>query len=277
MSRLPEPRRLLSRSPKDSPLRLALNAARSREPRAAELQALEKSLLSVIAGQLGEPSALGTRPAAPRLDAAGTLTGSQSGSPLVAKVGALVVTLGLVMGGVWWSLGDTPPRKLAPGPASTELPTPAPSEPSAQGVRSDSTAVPSKPAAPVQASRTDCAHPPCAQKLLAPLPRHRAAPPGPDAAPSASAANAALSELQLIDQARAALRNSPTRALALANQHERQFPHGSMAEERDVITISALVAMGQTSRARTLATAFLRENAGSAYARRVEATLSSIP
>ncbi|MEO8901179.1 MAG: hypothetical protein ABI488_05840 [Polyangiaceae bacterium] len=201
---------------------------------------------------------------------------SRGGGSLVAKVGGLVVTVGLALAGVWWSLHQ---GTVGPTPAFTGLP--ATHERSPHAVPSEQLAAASELATPDRARAPACANPPCARPRLPALPiaRHRVDPQAasPDAALSARATDAALGELQLIDEAREALRSSPARALALADQHKQQFPHGSMAEERDVIAISALVAMGQTTRARALATTFLRANSGSAYARRVEATLSSMP
>jgi hypothetical protein len=55
----------------------------------------------------------------------------------------------------------------------------------------------------------------------------------------------AIEEYQLIRAAREALPNDPARALSLARAHERRFPHGVLAQEREVLLISALKRLGQ--------------------------------
>lgn len=275
MSRLTEPRRLLSRSPKDSSLLVALTAARARQPRAGELQALAESLRGVMENEPAQPNTIEMPPPSSPVETAPDAV-SRSGGSLALKVGTLMVTLGMLVGGVSWSVQHTHRGTAAASSAVTRLPARPPSERPPQAVRSEPAAATSN----LADRASECANAPCARRnAQAPRAGRRVDPQAPIAVASSSlrAADATLSELQLIDEAREALQSSPTRALALANQHEQQFPHGSMAEERNVIRISALVALGQTSRARALATAFLRANRGSAYARRVEEALSASP
>lgn len=267
MSRLPEPRRLLSRAPKASAVGLALTAAQAREPRADELRALADSLLGLMDDAPGTTHPAGAPSAATPGTASGTLAVARRGRALVTKLAALA----LLAGGVWWGLRQAPQGPPAPPPTAVELAKPPPSERSSQMAAAPSLA------APASAEAAPCANPPCDPKPQVALRRADARPSTPDAARSSRAADAGPNELQLIDEARQALHSSPARALALASQHERRFPHGSMAEERDVIRISALVGLGQIASARALASEFLRVNSGSAYARRVEAVLSSTP
>jgi len=274
MSRLPEPRRLMSRAPKDSPVRLALTAARAREPQVAELRALAGSLLGVMADGPGQATTGGTPSAVSSGAAAGTTPLSRGGGALLTKLGSVTVMVALAAGGFWWTQKRASPGKLAPGAGAVERVKQL-TERSRQAVGSESTAAPPGLTVPTQAWKHPCANPACAGSKRQAL-SQRADTPASSAnlAPSSRSAEAAQSEVEMIDQARAALGSAPARALALAEQHEHRFPHGSMAEERDVIRISALMGLGQTSRAQALAREFLRVNSGSAYARRVEAVLS---
>jgi hypothetical protein len=64
-------------------------------------------------------------------------------------------------------------------------------------------------------------------------------------------------ERRLLDQARAALeRGEPAVALSAAARHERQFPSGALAQEREAMAIRALVALGRTGEARARAARF---------------------
>lgn len=64
-------------------------------------------------------------------------------------------------------------------------------------------------------------------------------------------------ELSLISAAQRALRDAPQKALELVAQHERAYPHGRFAPEREEIAISALLALDQMAAARARARAFL--------------------
>ena len=79
-------------------------------------------------------------------------------------------------------------------------------------------------------------------------------------APSRGSANAAgdlTRERELLDVARAALaRGRPEDALAAGERHARQWPHGDLVEEREVVMIQALVAAGRKSDAALRAAQF---------------------
>jgi hypothetical protein len=74
--------------------------------------------------------------------------------------------------------------------------------------------------------------------------------------PAASAPRSGVEEYQLIRAARAALPNDPTRALALAREHAKKFPHGMLVQERQVIEISALRKLGRAGEAQSETKAF---------------------
>jgi hypothetical protein len=90
----------------------------------------------------------------------------------------------------------------------------------------------------------------------APRPPSSAAQATANATPSES--NGDLSrERELIEVARAALaRGSAEDAIAATKKHESRWPHGSMAEEREVVLIQALVAAGRKADAEERAAKF---------------------
>jgi hypothetical protein len=132
------------------------------------------------------------------------------------------------------------------------------------------TAVATAPGAPPAVS-TGPASPP-ARAEAAPSAAPAAAPPvkqGPGAASSAAAGGEP--EVELLQRAQAALGADPARALALVREHEQRFPRGALGQEREVIAVGALVALGRTSEARARAARFVELFPRSAYRRRIEA------
>jgi hypothetical protein len=90
--------------------------------------------------------------------------------------------------------------------------------------------------------------------------------PAPARAPSASAP----SETALLRDARLALNGDPAGALALTEQHRREYPSGGFAQEREVIAITALARLGRTSEARSRAERFRSAYPTSPYIERVD-------
>jgi cell division protein FtsN len=70
-------------------------------------------------------------------------------------------------------------------------------------------------------------------------------------------------EAQLLTQAHAALRDEPARALRIANEHRARFPHGALAQERELLAIRALEHMGRAREAAARRARALRELPGS--------------
>lgn len=91
------------------------------------------------------------------------------------------------------------------------------------------------------------------------------------AAPTSVLPNSVLSdELRLIDAARAALqRGDVPLALRLTAEHAARFPGGSLAIERDVLRVDALVAGGRIAEAASHACAFVARSPRSAQAPRM--------
>lgn len=73
------------------------------------------------------------------------------------------------------------------------------------------------------------------------------------------------SEIELLRDARLALHSSPERALELTDEHRRLYPHGKMTQERELIAVSALVALGRRAAALSRAASFERQYPTSPY------------
>ncbi|MFT3921851.1 MAG: hypothetical protein QM778_04895 [Myxococcales bacterium] len=77
------------------------------------------------------------------------------------------------------------------------------------------------------------------------------------------------SELELLQRARRVLGASPTRALELAEEHRAAFPRGLFAEERELLAIEALLALGRRGEGATRAAAFEGQYPRSIHAQRL--------
>lgn len=64
------------------------------------------------------------------------------------------------------------------------------------------------------------------------------------------------SEIELLREARLALRRSPTAAFELTEQHARAYPSGKLVQERELIAVSALIATGRRTAALSRAARF---------------------
>ena len=80
-------------------------------------------------------------------------------------------------------------------------------------------------------------------------------------------------ELVLVQKAQGALRSDPADALAAATEHLRQFPSGQLAQEREVVAIEALVALGRGEEAAARAEAFRARWPKSAHLRRIDSLM----
>jgi hypothetical protein len=96
-----------------------------------------------------------------------------------------------------------------------------------------------------------------------------------DTAPEATRAptDDVLREAKLVAKARGQLARDPARALALAEDAERDFPKGQLVEERRAIAIRALVALGRLDEAQRRAEPFLAEYGRGAHAAAVRRAL----
>lgn len=104
----------------------------------------------------------------------------------------------------------------------------------------------------------------------APAPREVEAPVAPG---SPTEVDELRAEMALVREARQALQaDRPAGALEVLDAHARAFPEGQMREDRAVLRIEALCAVGKGPQARAEAKQFLRAFPRSAHAERVRAT-----
>jgi hypothetical protein len=177
--------------------------------------------------------------------AAGTASGI-AGTKL-AVLATLVGSMAAVFYGV--IAGPRPPIDDGIAPAASEPTATAHAVPSATTAAPAVTASDAAPNAPASASTTS-------------VPAHAVT-------PSPSASSPTRSEIEILRDAQAALGGSPAKALALAAEHERGYPNGSLGQEREMIRIQALLALGRKDEARARAARFEAAHPGSAYATRL--------
>lgn len=77
------------------------------------------------------------------------------------------------------------------------------------------------------------------------------------------------SELELLRGARLALKGSPAEALRLVEQHRASYPAGKLTQERELIAISALLALGRRTAALSRAASFERAFPTSPYRKQI--------
>ncbi|WCQ90196.1 hypothetical protein [Sorangium sp. Soce836] len=186
-----------------------------------------------------------------------------SGLAIGAAVGAVLV------GAVWLMPSRSqpppgPPRAAAVATAPKAAPTAAPV--------AEAPAVPAgAPPAAAPAREPDPAPPRPPANAPAPT---RAPAPATDAKVAVDPAQAALpdaeTETGLLQRAQDALGARPAEALALTDVHRARFPRGALSQEREVIAIGALKALGRGGEARARADRFVAEHPSSAYRRRIE-------
>lgn len=84
-------------------------------------------------------------------------------------------------------------------------------------------------------------------------------------------------EAKMLERARALVSSDPNEALAALLQYERQFGHGTLEIERDLLTVEALVRLGRRSEAEARGRALRARAPGSFYEARLEQLLGSAP
>jgi hypothetical protein len=142
-------------------------------------------------------------------------------------VGLLVVGTGAGIVGYVASRPDHPALRVEHAPIAQFEPPPPLPEPSPP----PAIVIAPEPAAPPHL------------RVAAPKPAPVEVAPAPPPAPK-------ISEVTLLEQARVALRGGDTtHALALAEQHATVYPDGTLVEEREALTIEALIKLGRRDEA----------------------------
>lgn len=159
-----------------------------------------------------------------------------------------------------------PPRDARPLGQATAAESEVQPSSEAESLPSSSSAAP-EARAPSQEPRAKAPGGAQARSTEARAPRALAtAPPTSDVATQPT-------ELELLRDARLAIRSSPAAALGLVDRHAQLYPQGKLSQERELIAISALVAMGRRTAALSRAASFERSFPGSAYRKQVEELL----
>ncbi len=202
--------------------------------------------------------------------AAGAATAASTGSSAAAAPAGFLAGKGVLVGltalvvvggasvGYWWS-GSEARRPRAPSVTSavstppvrtTNQPDPPSSPPSA-------TVKNTQPQAPARGNRSRS---PLAGRAI--TAKVGVSDPGPDVA----------GEIALLSEAQRALASGQAdRALQLLDRHARDFPRGSLTEERAAARIIALCALGRVTAARAETAAFVRQSPESPLVERVRA------
>ena len=244
-------------------LREALQAARAREPREAELTQLAGSLGLALPPTVPPPVV----PPATATGAAGLKVGLIAKGVAVLGAAALATTVVL--------------KVNAPQPH-------APPAPRAQEARP--AALPSSEPAAVEALPVDPPATSTAPRVTRPHPQERipvreAAPAVPSAEPEAPparepepvAASDVASRLReealLVRRAQTMLSSDPAGALRLTAERRRQFPGGVLGQEASVVAIEALLRLGRRQEAEAQARSFEAAHPGSVHARRMRRLL----
>jgi len=175
------------------------------------------------------------------------------------RVGQLAAGLALLVGlvGVVAWLGLQP--------RAADAPAPRPPQAGALGRALVPATTPSSVLPQVSPSQLAAAAPTNAPAAVA-APTVRSAP----SLPRALGVDASASELKLLTHARRVVRSAPDRALALTREHAKHYPNGLFAEEREVVAIDALHALGQHAAAAKRAKRFARAYPMSVHRGRLE-------
>jgi hypothetical protein len=296
------------RSSASSLLRVLVRAGQADLPDTSRMQALEARLGSLAGGATGAAGAAGARTGA--TGASGTAAGAagKAASTTLIKVVAAVTVAGTLGGGALLALravavptagsvdADTQARApSAPGSASPSgpgigltrapplggsSPAPAAGMPEARLPMTEATQTPvPTPTSTPMPMPTPTPVPravPVASDGGTHVPALDISPPAPRSAPVPTSAGdpAEGSEISLLQAAQSALRDRPSDALALADRHASIFAGGSLAQEREVIAIEALLALHRGDEARARGARFLADYPASAYRNRIQMLLA---
>jgi hypothetical protein len=147
------------------------------------------------------------------------------------------------------------------------------------------------PSAPVVV-RAAVAQPAVVQPEIAPPARESAPTPLPVAQPTAlagtiggshSLSGGTLSEppeqreTAALEQVFAVVASDPSRAMAMLDEFDREFPRGRLRDEREFLGVLALDRLGRRDEARTLARALLQRSPSGIYAPRLRRLLEQAP
>lgn len=240
---------------------------------AGSKEAVKSALLAQLPAHTGGGGAPGSIEAGPAADAgAGLSTGAAVTFGTLLKSTAVGFALGVAATGSWVAVksGDDIDRKAAPTSAPQRS-EPVPQTSGSVGAFGPNGAV-SIPSGTSSAA-PDAAVEPTPEVIATPATSAgHVVLPGP--APSVQAfperdstLGAMKTESARLARARTLLRSEDARgALAVLESVERDHPHGVLVQEREVLGMEALLALGELHAAQTRARAFLQRYPGSPHA-----------
>jgi len=262
MSRTDEPIRLRSMVARGSVLERGLEAAQSSGPTDEQLRALERRVLAGLGVAAGAVVVVAKGAESHVLGSATGWLAAGTTKLVVALVATVAVGGGAVV--AWQATG-----KRSHGHPAVAMPT------QVAAISSEPRLQPELPAMPVASapvSQVPLSNPVAAAG--APVARkHESL----KTAASKTAQGAADEEFSLLERANRALAKSPALALSLAGELARRFPACVMDQEREVITITALVDLGKTDAAQKRAVRFSRAHPSSVYQGRIDKALTARP
>jgi hypothetical protein len=244
MTDMHDPPRLRSQLSPGSVLARGLEAANQTGPTDQQLRLLESSLVGLGAAAMVAPVAKSS------LVSGGSWLSATATKVLLAGVGLATIGTGAVTAAHVLSrtraAQTRPPQTRAEPSRARAIVLPLPDDPGET--------LASAPETPVPAAQRPAAHP--IRNVTRP-----------------SVQNVARSlddETTLLDRANRALASDPGLALALIDEHGKQFSDASLAEERELLGVRALLGLGRRQEARERIAKFLRTYPQSAYRSRVE-------
>ena len=169
------------------------------------------------------------------------------------------------------SSGSEPRASAARRPEAVSAP--GPSQAPAMSASAEAPAASSEPVQPVPITPVLPSARSAEASASAPLP---ARPTSKSAASSAAAPGSkpppaiGITETQILRDARLVLDRDPRSALALSEQHRRDYPNGSFVQERELIAITALVKLGRAGEAADRAARFRSVYPSSPYRARLD-------
>jgi len=243
----------MTEKPSPTKFQFLIEAERSRPEAPAEAQAQARAQLAAL---LGPAAGLGGhgQSAAPHAGHTASSSGGNAAPGAVTQLarGAQTLTAAKVVG--VFALGG-----IVAGGAATAL-----VRPEVRVVYVDRPV----PAVSVSASAPTSPSTSTSASAAAEIPLRSAAPLAPPSSGSAAASTTAsapqhdadlAAERGILERARSALaRGDAAGALNASNDHARQFPRGQLSEEREVLAVQALAALGRSQEASDRAARFRR-------------------
>jgi hypothetical protein len=223
----------------DADLRRVLEAGAQHEPSPQDLAGLTKKLAAILPPGTLPPTTPSGGPPPPPPPAAPAASGAGGAAKAMLAIGAI---------GVAAIVGVAVTRSPSSSSPATPITT-------AAGSVSVSVSDPEPPPPVFPTATTSAEVPPPPPRRVT----HSTPPPPPP--PETTMLAGAHEQL---------LKGSPAQALAMTNDHAKAYPNGSMAQEREVIAIEALMKLGRRDEAARRATQFHKSFPQSSHGERID-------